>query len=93
MDRPLPEVHVIRLHGCLLNFGQLYFENLNFYSDNVTSSTAETAKTIEDTLGGNVQTLPDDYKSVLLELASWDTTYALDAQPINAWVLSFYVKI
>ena len=72
---------------------KLYFENLNFYSDNVTNSTAETARTIEDKLGDDVQNLPIGYQAVLSELASWDTTYALDAQPINAWVLSFYVKI
>ena len=72
---------------------KLYFENLNFYSDNVTNSTAETASTIVDELGDDFTGLPTVFKEVLTELASWDTTYALDAQPINAWVLSFYVKI
>ncbi len=72
---------------------KLYFENLNFYSDNVTNSTAETASTIVDELGDDFTGLPTAFQEVLTELASWDTTYALDAQPINAWVLSFYVKI
>ncbi len=72
---------------------KLYLENLNFYSDNVTNSTAETARVIEEKLGEDVNDLPPVYQNVLEELASWETTYALDSLPINAWILSFYVKI
>ena len=72
---------------------RLYFENLNFYSDNVANSTALTAQAIQAGLGEDIAALPPLYQEVLTSLAAWDTTYSLDVQPVNAWVLSFYVKL
>ena len=88
-------------HGFILSLHQRFgpkagmkctFENLNFDGKVVENSMKKAAQDYKDSKGAGFSSLSIEEKVAINQIISLPSSYDLDITPINAFLLSFYVK-
>ena len=72
---------------------RLQLENFNFYADSITNTIKHNAIKVQEALGERLDEVDPIFRNALDELTLGSDTYSLNVPTINAWMMSFYVKL